>query len=342
MEKQWDKIVLGVGALLFLALGFFAFKTFQKKPENLAGKNDFWQEESPVSVKLIADGLVEKLQGDLLWSSPQLASGKGLDLFVARPALVLVDNPDPANPVLMDEEEPMLHQDVPNVYFTEYQLPYLREDVLSLDQDGDGFNNLEEYQGKTSPIDAADHPPEVNKLFVDSIVITGEIFEFHFRDQQEGGIIGVREMAPRRRGSGGSENLRAVWSEMISVGDFFGQNNVAPERFQLLEVMPGEVPSIVVRDTSLPEQARNSTFTLPYRQPTAIEEYTAVLRFDLFSRAGEIIEVPELGEFMLPGVEGQKFRLLHVDEVSQVVRIEQVDSNGEVVNELTIGKNGPQ
>ncbi|MGI8890028.1 MAG: Amuc_1099 family pilus-like system protein [Chthoniobacterales bacterium] len=64
----------------------------------------------------------------------------------------------------------LLHPPVPNDWLEEAGLPITDADVLSQDPDGDGFTNLDEWQGKTSPTERSLHPPYPFKLRLRSLV----------------------------------------------------------------------------------------------------------------------------------------------------------------------------
>jgi hypothetical protein len=57
-----------------------------------------------------------------------------------------------------------VHPPVPNEWLEQFNLPIAEADVLTQDHDGDGFNNLEEWQNHTNPTDKASHPPFIAKL----------------------------------------------------------------------------------------------------------------------------------------------------------------------------------
>lgn len=59
---------------------------------------------------------------------------------------------------------------VPNEWFEEFGLPVAEGDVLSQDPDADGFDNLEEWQNHTKPIDRNSHPSFITKLKLRSLV----------------------------------------------------------------------------------------------------------------------------------------------------------------------------
>jgi hypothetical protein len=57
-----------------------------------------------------------------------------------------------------------VHPPVPNEWLEHFELPIADAGVLTQDPDGDGFNNLEEWQNHTNPTDKASHPPFIAKL----------------------------------------------------------------------------------------------------------------------------------------------------------------------------------
>jgi hypothetical protein len=57
-----------------------------------------------------------------------------------------------------------VHPPVPNEWLEQFGLPIADADVLTQDPDGDGFTNLEEWEGHTNPIDKNSHPDYLTKL----------------------------------------------------------------------------------------------------------------------------------------------------------------------------------
>jgi len=58
----------------------------------------------------------------------------------------------------------LLHPPVPNEWLEEFGLPITEADVLTQDPDGDGFTNLDEWAGRSNPVDKDLHPPYTFKL----------------------------------------------------------------------------------------------------------------------------------------------------------------------------------
>src|SRR5437870_1187689 len=57
-----------------------------------------------------------------------------------------------------------VHPPVPNEWLEQFKLPIADADVLEQDPDGDGFNNLDEWQGHTDPTNGNSHPEYYTKL----------------------------------------------------------------------------------------------------------------------------------------------------------------------------------
>jgi hypothetical protein len=57
-----------------------------------------------------------------------------------------------------------VHPPVPNEWLEQFDLPIADAEVLTHDPDADGFNNLEEWQNHTNPIDKDSHPAFIAKL----------------------------------------------------------------------------------------------------------------------------------------------------------------------------------
>jgi hypothetical protein len=89
-------------------------------------------------------------------------------LFVSR-KYVVGKNATTKENVLIDPFEPgstPLHPPVPNEWFLKNGLEtaILESDALTQDPDKDGFSNLDEYLGKTDPLNPQSHPSYLTKL----------------------------------------------------------------------------------------------------------------------------------------------------------------------------------
>ena len=77
----------------------------------------------------------------------------------------------------------LLHPPVPNEWLEEFGLPITEGDVLNQDPDGDGFTNLDEWEGHSNPTEKESHPPYVAKLKLKSFA--QEMFSLIFSSSVE-------------------------------------------------------------------------------------------------------------------------------------------------------------
>src|SRR5206468_7401328 len=121
--------------------------------------------QPPVAVEL--DRAAEQLQHPAQWKS---SSRSGL--FVPEKHFIGADG----MPATLQNTQ--VHAPVPNDWFEKYNLPIANGDVLDQDPDGDGFTNLDEWQGGTNPTDKDSHPDYLTKLHL--VSATEEPFRFMF------------------------------------------------------------------------------------------------------------------------------------------------------------------
>ncbi len=93
-----------------------------------------------------------------LHQPPQWKFGGRSGLFVPEKHFIGADG----LPVTL--QTTMVHPPVPNEWLEQFGLPIADADVLDQDPDGDGFTNLDEWEGHTNPVDKNSHPDYVTKL----------------------------------------------------------------------------------------------------------------------------------------------------------------------------------
>lgn len=333
MEKNWDKLVLAVAGVALLACLYFAFRIFSASPGSppQPGRGD---NLPPSLVEPIHQALTS-LANQHEWKSPKLPSGADLDLFVSRAVIVPKSNSE-VTIVMDDEGSTPLQDPIPNGWWLEHDIAYLADNAKELDPDGDGFSNLEEWEGESDPNDRESHPDVTDKLALNSIETSVRMFEFHMN---QGNSVGMREMVQT-----GTARPTRLWAKSVEVGGLAGPARPEDQsiRYRLASVSgEGADAKLTVEDTQAAEGSRNARFELPFRELTSINDYTAVFDYTLDRPGGEKIEVPEGGEFSLPGVDDASYRLVSVDPDAKTALIEVRSGEGEV-RQLTIGRNGPQ
>src|SRR5437867_11007216 len=122
---------------------------------------------SPPGKALEVDHAAEQLQHPVQWKS----SGRS-GLFVPEKHVIGADG----LPATLQNTQ--VHPPVPNDWFEQFGLPIVDADVLDQDPDGDGFTNLDEWQGGTNPTDKDSHPDYLTKLHL--VSATEEPFRFMF------------------------------------------------------------------------------------------------------------------------------------------------------------------
>lgn len=159
VKKNYDQFLLAIIALVLLAFSAMLIRNSLGFREVFAGirgqitPNNNVPPIDPTSL----DQAQAKEQKPANWSAR-----KG-SLFVSRKYLVKDNKPyDP----LAEGGGPsdMLHPPVPNKWLVDNNLEMLDPNVLEDDPDGDGFSNLDEFNGKTDPQNKDSHPQYVTKL----------------------------------------------------------------------------------------------------------------------------------------------------------------------------------
>src|SRR5438067_5870791 len=122
---------------------------------------------TPPGKALEVDHAAEQLQHPVQWKS----SGRS-GLFVPEKHFI------GANGLPATLPNTQVRSPVPNDWFEQFGLPIVDADVLDQDPDGDGFTNLDEWQGRTNPTDKDSHPDYLTQLHL--VSATEEPFRFMF------------------------------------------------------------------------------------------------------------------------------------------------------------------
>jgi len=110
---------------------------------------------SPPAVAVELDRAAQELEHPAQWKA-STRSG----LFVPERHFIGADG----LPATLQNTQ--VHPPVPNDWFEQFALPIENGDVLDQDPDGDGFTNLDEWQGGTDPTEKNSHPDYLTKLYL--------------------------------------------------------------------------------------------------------------------------------------------------------------------------------
>ena len=185
IKQNYDRFLLAVFALVLLvsagllitnAHGYNdVFASLQKQPVASS--------KPPVSVDTKEfDEDMTKLADPDLWKPRPLGKYQ-LPLFVSVPYVSKDENGVMKKVAILDETSEALHPPVPNEWFLSNGLDLLASNALDQDPDGDGFSNLDEWNGKTDPNNKDSHPPYWTKLYLKRLVRV----PFHLRFEAKNG-----------------------------------------------------------------------------------------------------------------------------------------------------------
>ncbi len=155
VREHFDRLAVALGALFLLLCAFSIWRSAASFGENFAAlQSAAPSKAAPAAAQAIElETAVQKLAHPPQWTF----SGRS-GLFVPEKHFI---GPDGQPATLKNTE---IHPPVPNEWLEQFGLPIADADVLAQDADGDGFSNLEEWQGKTNPTEKNSHPAFTSKL----------------------------------------------------------------------------------------------------------------------------------------------------------------------------------
>ncbi len=174
-KQNYDRLLLAIFAVLLLACAGLLLNNVRGYQETFAGMqgNVPQKRTLPVSVdpgKITAEQ--KKIADPDTWGARSLGQNRRLPLYVSVPYIAKSEIDDKTgqtkttlvDPYASGPEGQPLHPPVPNAWLIDNNLDMLSQNVLDQDPDGDGFTNLDEFNGKTDPNDPKKHPPYWTKL----------------------------------------------------------------------------------------------------------------------------------------------------------------------------------
>src|SRR5438874_12043213 len=155
IQTHYDRVTfIAAGVFLFISAVSIWWSAVQFG-NNLAAHQTALpaKSASPPAAAVELARAAEQLQHPAQWKS----SGRS-GLFVPENHFIGADG----LPATLQNTQ--VHPPVPNDWFEQYNLSIVDADVLDQDPDGDGFTNLDEWQGGTNPTDKDSHPDYLTKL----------------------------------------------------------------------------------------------------------------------------------------------------------------------------------
>jgi hypothetical protein len=173
IKKNYDKLLLGAFGLFALGIGgWLSLGAFNASNEEAttAGKITERSELGPDKIeettKALASLLAPPATGGI-WKSVAMGEHRFARLFTASPTL----EKGAGNVItLLDDSAQVVREGVPNWWLYENNLDITRDDILTLDDDGDKFTNFDEFIGKSNPHDTDSRPAFYIKLRLTEII----------------------------------------------------------------------------------------------------------------------------------------------------------------------------
>jgi hypothetical protein len=155
IRANYDRAAVLAAALFLLLCAVFIFLGTGSFDENFAG-----MQNAPAPNNRIPAGRAPEIAEAMrrLQAPPQWTFSGRSGLFVPEKHFIDAHG----QPATL--QDTLLHPPVPNEWLEEFGLAITEGDVLTQDPDGDGFDNLEEWEGHSNPTEKTSHPPYVAML----------------------------------------------------------------------------------------------------------------------------------------------------------------------------------
>lgn len=297
VQKNYERVLLIIGIAILLISGFCIFRRatgfqsqfaeFQSRPPQ--------RPAAPPGKARDVEGALQKLHQPPQWTF----SGRS-GLFVPEKHFIGADG----QPATLQTTE--VHPPVPNEWIEQFGLPIADSDVLEQDPDGDGFNNFDEWQAHTNPIDPKSHPDYLTKLKLKSF--SQEPFRLVFASRMEGSF-GINTIDLKQP------------TQFVTIGD-----TIAGTHFRVAKFTEKSEKDKYGTDEDVSELTLENTET--HEQLTLVKEKVAispesVATFVYSWRERREFVVKKDQEFSLPPQEEIRYKLIDVQPTKAVIESSQ-------------------
>lgn len=305
IKKHYDRVALLVAAVALLAASALVITRSKGFPSLFSAVE---QPIAPGKKVVPADITAVEEAGKKLDAPAGWQVSHPGSLFVSRRYLVIDGQ-------LVDpfKEGETVHPPVENAWITKYNLDLLNPNILNEDPDGDGFTVLDEYLGKSNPIDKASRPSYSTKLRLKRYI--RKPFRLLFA-AYDGESFQVNTLDLRQP------------SQFLKVGE-----DVKGTKFKILKFekktelnertgIDKDVSELVLENTESKEQV-----TLVLRQAVDSPDSYALFKF-LWD--GSEFSIKKGGKFALKVEPKVQYRLVDIDEAGAVIKNEATDDQVKV------------
>lgn len=338
MKKNYHIIVLAVVIAFGAFLGWMCISGTAEEfnsDVNANPKKNFG-EATAASIQ----NSIDHLSRDVKWITPTLDGVPEKPLPLTRSIPIWVKNDEEID--LLDPSSPQISPPLANSWAFKYGVDVGRSDLLSLDEDNDGFTTEEEFLGgKTDPGDEKSHPPYTSKMVLSEIKEDTYALIFRTGDNPDG-EFGVREEATRYEAEPARVPPRRK-SHFLKMNAAFGTHPNHEDRYQIKafekKTKPGGAGGIPTPAhlLTISDKKSGSDFQLEYKVPKVEKTFFAVIDFQLPGSESQIGPLKVGESFELPVEPGVKYEVVNLEgTLENGVKLRKTGAEGASPEDITI------
>lgn len=308
IKQKYDRLLLGVFGVGAVATACLKITSSPAIAEMTTGKPKDVKLDAPPAAS--ADQATKLLGERVEIKEPRIDEYKSAKLFSASPQIKTADGT-----IHEVRSSATLRAPIPNFWIDDNGLDITRDDIATVDTDGDGFTNAEEYEAKTNPRSSSSAPDMASKLYVKEFKVNECTLKLTTYDEKSG-EIGIRQDLP----------VRASTFDAKVGGTFPDPTKYPDAKFSWKITKAEKRP---VQNETEPKAFVTLVENKDGAQPVELQEgvvkelpsFEVILEFRL--GPGEETKPLKEGEtFELAKIPGVKFTIKKVDAEAQMVEIE--------------------
>jgi len=292
-EEHYDKIALGVGAVVLLAAAWFAYSGYSQSQGEFDHHTPPSKDLKPIPEEILIVDSSQKLNGEVKVEEQEV-NDKAVKLFTGANRYVIKGKNGKLEAL---DPEGAVHPPMKNGWFFENEIEIGWKDAPERDPDGDGFTNREEHDAKTNPNDITSTPPLLEKLAflkVETFIfelqlggLSGDTAQFRYRDNKNRGQVQRTRFIPM-----GSQLFDQSFFKLKEIKESEVKN---PSTNSMTKVKIA-----VVEQLQGPQKGRLLSIQHRANPAPQFKEFTAVLTLNAVAESGNQFKVPDNGRFSLP------------------------------------------
>ena len=235
MKENYHIAALGGGVLVLAGLGYLGYSGNQTVNEAFTIPNP------PGGQKIEADGLplatstLERITSADPIKVSKLPSERPVNLFTSVDLFIKAEDDSKLLDIIKIKP---VHPPIPNQWWVDHRIDPTYSDSPQMDQDGDGYTNLEEFEAKTDPNDPKSVGDLIEKLEV--VKIESDNWRLLFKTNIGQGRYQFDHLFIPYGGRVARNRIPAVKS--VEIGGVFYDGEPGSARFKLLAVESRPAP----------------------------------------------------------------------------------------------------